>query len=102
MAQNNNLKIKVNELEVINNLYKDQVSALESSETNARRSEMLIRDSEGRLRRSLEDSYKREDELKRKIERLEALLKDKRADDEDAHRAKKMRMSDMVQEDGRS
>lgn len=55
LAANTSLKTRVNELELINELF---------------------RDSESRLRRSLEDAQKREDELSRRVSSLEGQLKE--------------------------
>lgn len=71
LAANTSLKTRVSELEVINELFRGRVAELEQSDATARRSEMIVRDSEARLRRSLEESQRREDDLKRRINQFE-------------------------------
>jgi GATA-binding protein, other eukaryote len=100
LAQNTTLKTRVSELEVVNDLYKGRVSQLEQSESSARRSEILARDSENRLHRNLEEVYRREDDLKRRISELEAELRSRGSEtNEDAHRAKRARVEDASAED---
>ncbi|OJJ47216.1 hypothetical protein ASPZODRAFT_64636 [Penicilliopsis zonata CBS 506.65] len=74
LAANTSLKTRVNELELINGLFRGRVTELEQSDATARRSEMIVRDSEARLRRSLEDAHRREEDLKRRIAELERQL----------------------------
>lgn len=100
LAANTSLKTRVSELEVINELFRGRVAELEQSDATARRSEMVMRDSEARLRRSVEEAQTREEELKRRIFDLELQLGDQGSYSGnlgvDEHRAKKIRLSDMV------
>ncbi|KAH8656165.1 hypothetical protein BGZ60DRAFT_532481 [Tricladium varicosporioides] len=93
IASNSSLKTRVSELEVINELFRSRVTQLEQDEANARRGEEMRRDSEFTLMQRLEESQRRENQLKHRLDDLEhelAELKD------GAPRAKKMRVSDMV------
>ena len=90
VAANTTLKTRVNELEVVNQFYKERVTQLEQDEANARRAGMTIRDSEHRFRMALEESQQREDDLKRRIEELERDLADGQPHN------KKMRLSEVV------
>jgi GATA-binding protein len=92
IAENNKLKTRVNELEVINDLFKGRVAQLEQSEAGARRAETVSRETEDRLRAALDDSQRREVQLKRKVEDFERDCGDQR----DGRAAKKMRVSDIV------
>lgn len=76
LAANTSLKTRVSELEFINELFRGRVTELEQSNATARRSEMIVRDSEVRLRRSLDDSQRREDELKQRIAEMERQISD--------------------------
>ena len=83
------LQTRVSELEVINELFKGRVHELESSLEEYRRQEEQAKDAERR-------ALTREAELKRRVEELEADLVEYR----EGPRAKKMRLSDLVVEDG--
>lgn len=84
--QNTTLKTRVNELEVINDLFRGRVTELEHAEKVAREAEMAAKQTEAQLRAELEESRQREADLKRRLEELEG----------EGPRHKKMRLSDMV------
>lgn len=71
---NTTLKTRVSELEVINDLFKGRVAELEQNDAASRRSEMIIRESENRLRQTLDETQRREDSLKRRVAELERVL----------------------------
>ncbi|OOF99457.1 hypothetical protein ASPCADRAFT_40871 [Aspergillus carbonarius ITEM 5010] len=105
LAANTSLKTRVSELEFINELFRGRVTELEQSGATARRSEMIVRDSEVRLRRSLEEAQRREDDLKRRISELERQLADQATSTNAASHdspgeplAKRMRLSDVVEQ----
>jgi GATA-binding protein len=79
-AQNTALKTRVNELEVINDLFRGRVSELENTEQGAR-------EREAQLRAELEEVKLRESDLKRRLEEYD-----------EGPRHKKMRLSDLVDE----
>jgi GATA-binding protein len=60
---------------------------------------MIVRDSEVRLRRSLEDAQRREEDLKRRVSDLERQLGSGSAGDAESGEplAKKIRLSDVVE-----
>jgi GATA-binding protein len=93
LALNTSLKTRVSELEIINDLFKGRVSELEQSDANARRSEMLVRESENRLRRTLEEALNREEELKRRVTALVTELQ-RNSEEDGGHRAKRARVED--------
>lgn len=93
IAQNASLKTRVSELEVINELFRGRVTQLEQDESNARRGEEMRRESEQNLLVRLEESQRRENQLKHRLDDIERELSDLR---DGAPRAKKMRVSDMV------
>lgn len=95
IAQNSSLKTRVSELEVINELFRGRVTQLEQDEANARRGEEMHRESEASLLTRLEESQRRENQLKRRLDDVERELADLR---EGGPRAKKMRVADMVGE----
>jgi GATA-binding protein len=82
------LHTRVNELEVINELFRGRVGELEPALENSRLGEK-------NTRAELEMANVREAELKRRVEELEAELTD-RGD----QRSKRARLSDIVVEDG--
>lgn len=88
VAANTALKTRVSELEVINDLFRGRVAELEASEQEARRGEMVARDGESR-------ALMREAELRRRLDELEAQLSEL-----GGPARKRLRMEDMVQEDG--
>jgi len=92
IGENNKLKTRVAELELVNDLFRGRVGELENSEANARRSEISRREVESHLRYSLEAANKREDELKRKLDDAERELSDLRGDPP----RKKVRVSDLT------
>lgn len=99
IAQNSSLKTRVSELEVINELFRGRVAQLEQDEANARRGEEMRRESEKALMGRLEESQRRENQLKHRLDDVERELEARDARDEsrdDAPPAKKMRLSDMV------
>jgi GATA-binding protein len=63
-AQNTALKTRVNEMELINDLFRNRVTELENSESAAR-------DTEAKLRAELDEVRQRESYLKRRIEEIE-------------------------------
>ena len=79
-AQNTALKTRVNELEVINDLFRGRVSELENTEQGAR-------EREAQLRAELEEVKLREVDLKRRLDEYD-----------EGPRHKKMRLSDLVDE----
>jgi GATA-binding protein len=85
---------RVSELEVINELFRGRVTQLEQDEQNARRGEDMRRTSENQLRIHLEESQRRENQLKRRLDDLETELREMR--EASGPRAKKMRVADMV------
>ena len=85
----------MNELEVINDLFRGRVTELEQSESDARRNEVLAREGESRLRSDLDEAHSREADLKRKLEELETELAEFK---ESGPRQKRMRLSDIVDE----
>lgn len=93
IAHNSALKTRVSELEVINGLFKGRVAQLEQDEGNARRGEEMHRESEATLLQRLEESQRRENQLKHRLDDVERELADLR---DGAPRAKKMRVSDVV------
>ncbi|KAI9863935.1 MAG: hypothetical protein M1824_005973 [Vezdaea acicularis] len=96
LAANRELRTRVNELEVVNDLYKGRVSQLEQSEGQARHADATRRDIEDSLRRALDDSRQRENDLKRRCSDLEREVDDLR--DQVGPRPKKMRVSDIMDE----
>ncbi|CAG8983867.1 hypothetical protein HYALB_00005505 [Hymenoscyphus albidus] len=93
IANNTALKTRVSELELINELFRGRVTQLEQDEANARRGEDMRRESEVALLQRLEESQRRENQLKHRLDTLEEQLGEQR---DEAPRAKKMRVSDIV------
>ncbi|KAJ8071784.1 hypothetical protein OCU04_002098 [Sclerotinia nivalis] len=93
IAQNSSLKTRVNELEVINELFRGRVTQLEQDEANANQGVAMLRESEHNLMSRLEESQRRENQLKRRLDDVERELNELR---DGAPRAKKMRVADMV------
>jgi len=89
-SNNNVLKTRVSELEVINDLFRGRVSELEQSEQEARRREALAKEAADRYKADLDTALAREADLKRKVDDLEAELANYRQ----AHPTKKARLSD--------
>jgi len=97
IAANSSLRTRVSELEVINELFRGRVAQLEQDENNARRGVEMRRESEDGLMRRLEESQRRENQLKHRLDDIERELSDVKAEAQsDGHRAKRMRVSDMV------
>ena len=90
--ENASLKIRVSELEVINDLFRGTVAQLEQSEAHARRTENLQHGEHNQLRQLLDDSRRREDDLKRRVEDLEREVSELRGSPEPS--AKRARLSD--------
>ncbi|RKF54232.1 GATA type zinc finger protein asd-4 [Erysiphe neolycopersici] len=93
LAQNSSLKTRVSELEVINELFRGRVAQLEQDENLARRGEQINRDINEDLTRKLEESQRRENQLKHRLDDVEQELIQAR---EGNSRVKKIRVSDMV------
>lgn len=81
VQQNNTLRTRVSELEVINDLFRGRVAELESSEQEARR--------------NLDEANTRETDLKRRISDLESELSELKGD---GYKHKRVRMSDIIDE----
>jgi GATA-binding protein len=91
IARNNQLKTRVAELELVNDLFRSRVTELENSEANARRAEMSRQDVETQLRATLEAALKREGALKRRVEELE------NSGSGNSRERKKVKVSDLTQ-----
>lgn len=91
IGENNRLKTRVSELELVNDLFRGRVSELESSEANARRAEISRREAEVHLRQCLDSATRREEDLKRKLECMERELEGYRGETR-----KKVRVSDLT------
>ncbi|KFA55535.1 hypothetical protein S40293_02032 [Stachybotrys chartarum IBT 40293] len=87
MAHNSSLKTRVSELEFINELFRGRLSQLEQEEMATRRTQGgdqtqlqsqydALQESEAQLRAQLEDSHRRENNLKRRLDELELELKE--------------------------
>jgi GATA-binding protein len=103
IANNSALKTRVSELEVINELFRGRVTQLEQDEANARHGLDMRRDAEAKLTHQLEgsqlrleESQRRENQLKRRLDDVERELGELK---DGAPRAKKMRVSEMVETD---
>ncbi|KAF6821571.1 GATA zinc finger [Colletotrichum sojae] len=106
IAANSALKTRVSELELINELFRSRLSQMEQEEASARRGQEISGKAEAQLRsqldaskKQLEESHRRENNLKRRLDELELELKDAKEalDSSDSGRAaKKLRVSDMV------
>lgn len=97
LAANSSLKTRVSELEVINELFRGRVTQLEQDEANARRGEDMRRDAELQARSLLEDSQRRENQLKRRLDDLEREVAELR--ESVGPPAKKIRVAEMVGEE---
>ncbi|CAI4210737.1 unnamed protein product [Parascedosporium putredinis] len=87
------LHTRVGELELINKLYSDRVQQLEISDSTAKQEQELVRQelaqlradleakmvAEAQLREQLDDSHRRENSLKRRLDELEVELDEKTA-----------------------
>lgn len=83
VAANNQLRTRVSELEVINDLFRGRVDELESSEREARRSENAKQDEVKRLQEQL-------DAANTKVAQLEQRLAEDEVQDEPERKRKKM------------
>jgi len=92
LQENATLKIRVSELEVINDLFRGTVVQLEQSEAHARRTENMQQGSQNQLRQLLDESRRREDDLKRRVEDLEREVSELRDSPEPS--AKRPRLSE--------
>ena len=82
LAHNSSLRTRVSELEFINELFRGRLSQLEQQEAAARREpdgtgdqSSENKDNDSQLRSQLEDSHRRENNLKRRLDELELELK---------------------------
>lgn len=116
IATNSSLKTRVSELEVINDFIRGRLEQLErfganpqdGQENNSQNDTQLrsqleaATQSETQLRSQLDESHRRENMLKRRLDELEFELKEAKdaaaEASENGHRAKKLRVSDMVEE----
>lgn len=95
-STNSNLKTRVSELEVINDLFRGRVAELEQSEQAARRNADFHRDSADRYRLDLDASLAREKDMKRRIDQLEAEVEAYR---QTPPAPKRARLSDIVRDE---
>lgn len=86
LQANTVLKTRVSELEVINDLYRGTVTQYEQG--GAPKAEMVPRDSDAQLRQLLEQSQRREQEWKHKVEKLEHEVADLRGEQPPSKRAR--------------
>ncbi|KAL5348342.1 GATA zinc finger protein 3 [Pseudogymnoascus australis] len=96
LAANASLKTRVSELDLINELFRGRVTQLEQDEANARRGEEMKRDSERTLRQHLEESQRRENQLKRRLDDLEREVAEMNDGNESRH--KKIRLDVPVED----
>ena len=82
------LKTRVSELEVINELYRSTVSQYEQGHGGAPQTEMTPQDTDGQLRQLLQQSQRSEDNLKRRVEELEAEVTELRNEKPPAKKAR--------------
>jgi len=87
LQDNTNLKTRVSELEVINDLYKGTVSQYQQG-GNAPQAEMISRPSEDELRQLLQQSQQREENLKHQVAELGNEIADLRGEQPRAERAR--------------
>ena len=98
IAANSSLKTRVSELEVINELFRGRVAQLEHDEQNNRHGQEMRRDAESDLQTQLEESRRRENQLKRRLDEYEQELAELR--EPTGPSSKRMRMDDdMAAED---
>jgi GATA-binding protein len=71
IAINSSLKTRVSELEVIIELFRGRLSQLEQQEAAARTGQQAADVEQSQLRAQLEDSHRRENSLKRRLDELE-------------------------------
>ncbi|KAF4825218.1 GATA type zinc finger protein asd-4 [Colletotrichum tropicale] len=107
IAANSALKTRVSELELINELFRGRLSQMEQDEASARRGQEISGKAEAQLRsqleasnKQLEDSHRRENNLKRRLDEMELELKEAKeavdSSSESGRAAKKLRVADMV------
>lgn len=110
LATNASLKTRVSELEVIQELYRGRIQQLEQEEANRQAQEKskseaneqlhtqlsVMNESHAQLQKELEESHRRENMLKRRLDELEVELKEAKESLEvqDNSRAKKPRLND--------
>lgn len=110
LATNASLKTRVSELEVIQELYRGRIQQLEQEEANRQAQEKTtseadeqlrnqlnaINESHTQLQKELEESHRRENMLKRRLDELEVELKEAKESLEvhENGRAKKARLDD--------
>ena len=110
LATNASLKTRVSELEVIQELYRGRIQQLEQEEVNRQAQEKskaeadeqlhaqlaVMNETQAQLQKELEESHRRENMLKRRLDELEVELKDAK-ESLDVHengRAKRARLDD--------
>lgn len=86
LQANTALKTRVSELEVINELYRGTVNQYEQG--GASQGETVSRDSDGQLRQLLDQSHRREQELRQKLLELEHEIADLRDEQRPSKRAR--------------
>jgi chromosome segregation ATPase len=83
------MQTRINELDVINSLFRGRIEELENAKEEVRRQGIAAQESEHAARSELAAALSREVELKRRIEELES---------ESGPRAKRIKMSDFVED----
>jgi GATA-binding protein len=115
LATNASLKTRVSELEVIQELYRGRIQQLEQEEVNRQAQEKnkteadeqlhaqlaVMNETQAQLQKELEESHRRENMLKRRLDELEVELKDAKEsiDSHETRRAKRTRIDDAVDTD---
>ena len=110
LATNASLKTRVSELEVIQELYRGRIQQLEQEEVNRQAQEKskaeadeqlhaqlaVMNETQAQLQKELEESHRRENMLKRRLDELEVELKDAKESLEvhENGRAKRARLDD--------
>ncbi|KAK1995487.1 GATA zinc finger protein [Colletotrichum falcatum] len=105
IATNSALKTRVSELELINELFRGRLSQMEQDEASARRGQEISGKAEAQLRmqletskKQLEESHRRENNLKRRLDELELELKEALDMSDSGRAAKKLKVTEMVGE----
>ncbi|KAK2040270.1 hypothetical protein LZ31DRAFT_49214 [Colletotrichum somersetense] len=105
IATNSALKTRVSELELINELFRGRLSQMEQDEASARRGQEISGKAEAQLRmqletskKQLEESHRRENNLKRRLDELELELKEALDMSDSGRAAKKLKLTEMVGE----
>ncbi|KAK2011187.1 GATA zinc finger protein [Colletotrichum eremochloae] len=103
IATNSALKTRVSELELINELFRGRLSQMEQDEASARRGQEISGKAEAQLRmqletskKQLEESHRRENNLKRRLDELELELKEALDMSDSGRAAKKLKVTEMV------